>query len=161
MIGGCGVWSEIAGGVRAASKALADVPLNSEKVTMSKPDSRWSFTNLGNQAIAVWLEPWADKFLLAPGSTVQLRAPDGSEVGDIEQTEDQITVWASAETIEVFIDDEPQKSVSAIVPAPRSMTKDMLHTVFANQPSARLGGAENPILHPTSLWKRIKARFRS
>ena len=109
--------------------------------------------------MSVWLEPWADEFVLRPLSTVQLRAPAGSALGEIEQSECQITVWATAEFVQVLIDGELQHSGSAVIPVPQGLTKKMLQIVFDDQPAARLGGATAATKTRTSWWKGLKARW--
>ncbi len=126
---------------------------------MSNVGSRWEFENPGPEPVHLWLEPWADEFLLTVGCHVELVAPNGSDLGEIEQTQDQITLWANAEIVQVYIDGEPQRSASASVPAPRELTKHMLKIVFEAQPSARLGGAAAPSEKRASWWMKIKRRW--
>lgn len=126
---------------------------------MSNTGQTWSFTNLGPGSVLVWLEPWAEEFVLPAQSIVQLRAPTGCELGEIEQSDDQITVWATAEIVQVFINGELQESASASIPAPSGLTKQMLGVVFEDQPTARLGGAA-PASDTRASWLTwLKSQF--
>ena len=107
----------------------------------------------------VWLEPWADELNLPAGSTVQFNASDGGNVGEIEQTHEQITLWASTDIVQVFIDDILQDTASASIAAPAGLTKAMLHTVFDAQPSARLGGRPRPSTALISIWSKLKRQL--
>ena len=124
---------------------------------MSNPNSMRSFTKPGPEPVLVWLEPWAEEFHLGAQSTLQFVAPNGGDLGDIEQTHDQITLWATTDIVQVFIDGVLQETASASVPAPVGLTKGLLHTVFEAQPSARLGG--RPRGSPPSFWSKLKRRF--
>jgi hypothetical protein len=125
---------------------------------MSNVGCRWEFENPGPEPVLIWLEPWADEFLLTAGCRVELVALDGCNLGEIEQSQHQITLWANAEFVQVYIDSELQRSTSAIVPAPRELTKEMLQIVFESQPSARLGGAAGALEKHVSWWTKMKAR---
>lgn len=81
--------------------------------------------------------------------------------GDIEWSNDGIVIWAAAEKIAVFIDGQVQESTSAIVPIPEGLTKAMLTVLFADQPSARLGGAPSQAAVNASWWGRVWRRIRS
>lgn len=80
----------------------------------------------------------------------------GRELGEVEWTPDNLVVWASAQTVEVFIDGVLQDSGSAMIPIPDGLTKQMLNIVFAGQPAARLAGANVDADERVSLWERIK-----
>ena len=111
---------------------------------MSNSASVLSFTNDRTEPMVVWVEPWGEELSLPPKSTVQFKAPDGREVGDLELAQYQITLWAKGELVQVFIDDVLQETASASVAAPPELTKAMLHTLFDGEPSARLGGRPIP-----------------
>jgi hypothetical protein len=66
-------------------------------------------------------------------------------------------VWASASKVEVFINGKLQDSASAVIPAPESMTREMLNIVFADQPKFRLGGVNTGAKERQPFWKRIKS----
>lgn len=126
---------------------------------MSNAASTLSFTNDGTEPILVWLEPWADEVHLPAQSTVRFIAPYGVGVGELEQAHDQITLWANADIVQVFVDDVLQKTASASIAAPAGLTKAILHTVFDDQPSARLGGRPFPSEPHISIWSRLKRRL--
>lgn len=126
---------------------------------MSNPASKLSFTNDGTEPMLVWLEPWADELHLPARSTVQFIAPNGGGVGELEQTHDQITLWANTDIVHVFIDDVLQETASASIAAPAGLTKAMLHTVFDAQPSARLGGRPLPSTARISIWSKLKRQL--
>lgn len=126
---------------------------------MSNAAFTLSFTNDGTEPILVWLEPWADEVHLPAQSTVRFVAPNGVDVGDLEQAPDQITLWAKADIVQVFIDDVLQETASASIAAPAGLTKAMLHTVFKDQRSARLGGRPLPSRPHISVWNRLKRRM--
>lgn len=118
-----------------------------------------SFTNDGAEPMLVWLEPWADELQLPPRSTVRFMAANGEGVGELEQAHDQITLWANADIVQVFIDEVLQETASASIAAPAGLTKAMLHTVFHAQPSARLGGRPLSSGPRISLWRKLKRRL--
>ena len=126
---------------------------------MSNPASTLSFTNDGIEPMMVWLEPWADELHLPARSTVQFKAPNGGDVGELEQAPDQITLWANTDIVQVFIDDVPQETASASISAPAGLTKTMLHTVFDGQPSARLGGLPHSPTPRSSTWSKIRRQL--
>jgi hypothetical protein len=133
-------------------------------ISMMIIDYDWSLSNPGPDELIVWLEPWAEEFVVPPRSTIALRAGGGSEervIGDIEWASDHVVVWGTATIIEVFIDDALQDTSSAIVPIPDCMTKEMLTIVFAGRPSARLGGVASSAVDRVSWWERLRRRFRS
>jgi len=76
-------------------------------------------------------------------------------VGELEQAHDQITLWANADIVQVFVDDVLQETASANIAAPAGLTKAMLHAVFDDQPSARLGGSPLPSTPRISVWNRL------
>lgn len=127
---------------------------------MCELDDQWSLSNPGRDALLVWLEPWAEEFVVPVRSTVAMRPASGSTLGEVEWAPDHLIVWASAPTVEVFIDGVLQDSGSATIPIPEGLTKGMLNTVFAGQPAARLGGAHPRSDKRVSLWGRIKHRLR-
>lgn len=126
---------------------------------MSNADSTLSYTNDGPEPILVWLEPWADEVHLPARSTVRFIASNGVGVGELEQAHDQITLWASADIVQVFVDDVLQETASASIAAPAGLTKAMLHTVFDDQPSARLGGSPLSSTPRISIWNSLKRRL--
>lgn len=126
-------------------------------------DCDWSLSNPGPDELLVWLEPWAEEFMIPVESTVALKASsDVGEcgVGNIEWASDHIVVWASAGTIEMFIDGQRQDSASAIVAIPDGLSKDMLSILFAGQTSARLGGVEHRVVDQSSWRGRLRRLFR-
>lgn len=123
----------------------------------------WSLSNPGPDELLVWLEPWAEEFMIPVESTVALKASSDvgeSGVGDIEWASDHVVVWATARTVEVFIDGQRQDSASAIVAIPDGLSKDMLSILFAGQPSARLGGVEYSVVDQPSWRARLRRLFR-
>lgn len=127
---------------------------------MADLDNQWSLSNPGRDALLVWLEPWADEFVVPARSTVSMRPASGLTLGEVEWTPDHLIVWASAPTVEVFIDGLLQDSGSATIPIPDGLSKGLLNIVFAGQPAARLGGAHANADERVSLWDRIKRRLR-
>ncbi len=130
---------------------------------MTQIDCDWSLSNPGPDELVVWLEPWAEEFVIPIRSTVALKAPAGGEapeIGEIEWASDHVVVWANTRTVAVFIDDVLQDSASAIVPIPDGLSKDMLTTLFKGHPTARLGGSASETVDQASWWKRFRRRFR-
>lgn len=122
---------------------------------MIDADDDLSLSNPGPNTLLVWLEPWAEEFVVPARSTVTMRPSIGCTLGEVEWTKDHLVIWANAKTVEVFIDGIPQKSCSAVIPRPDSMTKEMLNIALSFQPSARLGGAYAHAIIRPSLWERI------
>lgn len=135
----------------------------SEMLTsMTDADNQWGLSNLGPENLLVWLEPWAEEFVIPARSNIVLKPSGKSQdcaLGDIEWTADHLVIWASARTVEVFIDGVLQESGSAVIPIPDGLTKEMLNIVFAGQPSARLGGAVSGVLERTPWWRRVMRRW--
>jgi len=127
---------------------------------MAEPDNQWSLSNPGPDELLVWLEPWAEEFVVPARSTIAMRPPRGRNLGEVEWTPDHLIVWASVPTVEVFVDDVLQDSASAAISVPQGLTKGMLNIVFAGQPAARLGGDPANMDERVSLWGRIKHRLR-
>lgn len=127
---------------------------------MAEPDNQWSLSNLGRDELLVWLEPWAEEFVVPARSTIAMRPPRGRNLGEVEWTPDHLIVWATVPTVEVFVDDVLQDSASAAISVPQGLTKGMLNIVFAGQPAARLGGDPANMDERVSLWGRIKHRLR-
>lgn len=109
---------------------------------MLESDHQLSFSNAGPEPLLVWLEPWAEEFVVAPRSSISLCPPLGSELGELEQTCDHLVLWANARTVKVFIDGILQDTGSASSPIPDGLTKKTLGVVFAGQPECRLGGTD-------------------
>ena len=107
---------------------------------MAGPDNQWGLSNAGPGTLLVWLEPWAEEFVVPVRSTLAIRPSGGCASGEAEWPPDHLVIWAHAPTIEVFIDGKLQDSASATIAAPDGLTKGMLGILFAGQPSARLGG---------------------
>ena len=126
---------------------------------MVGPDNQWSLYNAGPDALLVWLEPWAEKFVVPTRSTLAIQPSGGRAFGEVEWTPDHLIIWADAPTIEVFIDGALQDSASATVAVPDGLTKGMLGILFADQPSARLGGTYADAVGRISWWDRIKRRL--
>ena len=127
---------------------------------MAELDNQWSLSNLGRDELLVWLEPWADEFVVPARSTIAMRPSGGCSLDEVEWGPDHLIVWASAPTVEVFVDDVLQDSASAAISAPEGLTKGMLNIAFAGQPTARLGGAPANVNERVSLWGRMKHRLR-
>ncbi|HEV2598593.1 MAG TPA: hypothetical protein VGU00_09570 [Sphingopyxis sp.] len=127
---------------------------------MAELDNQWSLSNPRRDELLVWLEPWAEEFVVPTRSTITMRPSIGRTLGEVEWTPDHLIVWASAPMVEVFIDDMRQDSASAAISVPEGLTKGMLNIVFAGQPAARLGGAPVNMNERVSLWGRIKHRLR-
>ena len=127
---------------------------------MVDPDNQWGFSNAGPDALLVWLEPWAEEFVVPARSTFAMRPSGGLTSGEMEWTPDHLIIWATASTIEVFIDGALQDSASATIAAPDGLTKGVLAILFAGQPSARLGGTYADAAGRMSLWEHIKRRLR-
>ena len=130
------------------------------QVAMADLDNQWSLCNPGPDAFLVWLEPWAEEFVVPARSTVALKPAKGSTLGEVEWDPDHLIVWASSPTVEVFIDGVLQDSGSAMIPVPDGLTKGMLNIVFADRPTARLGGAHAYTDERVALWDRIERRLR-
>jgi len=131
--------------------------------TMTHADNRWGISNPGPDTLFVWLEPWAEEFEVQTRSTILLKpaaAHHEDVIGEIEWTEDHLVVWASARTIEVFIDGELRDTASAIIAIPDGLTKKMLGIAFAGQPAARLGGTPNNAIQQASWCQRVRRRLK-
>ena len=127
---------------------------------MAELDNQWSLSNPGRDELLVWLEPWAEEFVVPARSTVAMRPSSGRTLGEVEWTHDHLIVWASAPTVEVFVDGVLQDSASAAISVPEGLAKGMLNIVFAGEPAARLGGTPANMDERVSLWRRIKHRLR-
>ncbi len=127
---------------------------------MTELDNQWSLSNLGRDELLVWLEPWAEEFVVPARSTITMRPPSGRAFGEVEWTPEHLVVWASAPTVEVFVDGVLLDSASAAISVPEGLTKGMLNIVFAGQPATRLGGAPANMNQRVTLWGRIKRRLR-
>lgn len=111
---------------------------------MMKADQRWSVSNAGPEAWRLWLEPWAEEFVVPGRSTIVLEAIGGSDdcaSFELDWTSEHLVAWASGSTVRVFIDEVLQDSASATIPVPAGLTKEVLNIVFSGHPAARLGGA--------------------
>ncbi len=128
---------------------------------MTHANSQWGLSNPGPETLLVWLEPWAEEFEVPVRSTITMKAAgDGQgEVGEIEWGPDHLVVWASASTVEIFIDGSLLESASASIPVPQGLNKAMLGIVFADQPAARLGGSGFRASERLSWWTRTRRRF--
>jgi hypothetical protein len=130
-------------------------------------DSPWSVSNSQADDLLVWLEPWAEEFVIASRSTMALEIANGGS-GDtdidveIEETDGRIILWArSGQIVRVFIDDILQRSASASVefPAiPGFTTKGFLSLTMGDHPEARVGGAP---FAPEKLpfWVKLQGWF--
>jgi hypothetical protein len=122
----------------------------------------WSLSNPGPNELVVWLEPWAEEFVVPARSTIAVRASGGaepSEVGEIEWVSDHVVIWATAKIVEVYIDDVLQDTASAIVQLPDGLSRGMLNVMFKGQPAARLGGAASYTVDQPSWWARLRLRL--
>ncbi|GAA4013243.1 hypothetical protein GCM10022280_09290 [Sphingomonas swuensis] len=119
----------------------------------------WGLSNPGPQPLSVWLEPWADEVEVPARSTITLTVTDGLQdcaVGEVEWSPDHLVVWASAPMIEAHVDGDLQHTGSAIIPAPKDLTKAMLGVAFRDQPSARLAGRPFSPSKRSSWWQRAR-----
>ncbi|MDG2512566.1 hypothetical protein [Sphingobium yanoikuyae] len=122
----------------------------------------WAISNLGPDGLFLWLEPWADEIEVPSKSTATFRivnAQSPRDKLDVEDTGDQIIIWASGgDCIEVDVDGIRQVTGSATIPVPEEMgisTKELLGVLFSNQPTARLAGQSLSVQAP-SIWQRIR-----
>ena len=127
---------------------------------MAELDNQWSLSNPGRDELLVWLEPWAEEFVVPARSTVAMKPCSGRALGEVEWTPDHLIVCASAPSVEVFVDGVLQDTASAAIFVREGLTKGMLNIVFAGRPGARLGGAPANMDERVSLWGRIKHRLR-
>jgi hypothetical protein len=128
---------------------------------MTDIDNQWGLSNPGPKTLLVWLEPSAEEFDVPVRSTITLNPSGGSQgctLGEVEWTPYHLVVWASAQTVEVFIDGVLQESGSAVIPIPDGLTKEMLNIVFSGQPAARLAGAGS-LRSRATWWQRISRRL--
>ncbi|WP_153039505.1 hypothetical protein [Sphingobium yanoikuyae] len=123
---------------------------------MTDVNQEWSLSNPGPDALLVWLEPWCDEFEVPVRSVITLKTSGDLE---IEWTSENLVVWASGPTVSVFINDERQKSGAESIPIPDGLTKGILNILFADQPTARLGGRTSQSIGPISWWCRVKGLF--
>lgn len=125
-------------------------------------DHEWELCNPGPDVLLVWLEPWCDEFEVPVRSTITLKTSGAAErgLGEIEWSPDNLIVWAAGPTVTVYIDDMLQESGSANIPIPDGLTKGMLNVIFADQPTARLGGRLSNAVGPTSWRQRLMGLFR-
>lgn len=122
----------------------------------------WSLSNPGPDEMLLWLEPWAEEFVIPIGSTITLESLGGSEKdapGEVEWTPEHLVVWATAQRVQVYIDGERQESGSATISIPDGLTKGMLNILFADYPAARLGGTSVGEAAQTSWWRKLRHRF--
>ena len=129
---------------------------------MTGVDNEWGLSNVGPEDLLIWLEPWAEEFVVSARSTVILRPSGGTQedaLGEMEWTPDHLVIWANAPTVEVYIDGVRQDSGSAVIPIPEGLTKDMLNIIFAGQPAARIGGAASEAMPRPAWWQRIFSRL--
>ncbi|RYD55358.1 MAG: hypothetical protein EOP60_06295 [Sphingomonadales bacterium] len=129
---------------------------------MTDDDSPWSLSNPGPDSLLVWLEPWAEEFDVPARSAIALKSLRGSQacrLGEVEGTPDHLIVWASAETVQVYIDGVVQESSSALIPVPDGLTKQMMKVLFAGHPAARLGGTGFNDADGLSWWGRLRRRL--
>ena len=111
----------------------------------------WSVSNPGPDTLLLWLEPWAEEFKIPVRSTVALTSSEETVsclASRVEWTVDHLVVWAGAGTVAVSVDGILQRTSSAATPVPNGLTKEMLSTLFADHPSARLGGSEGGVVPP-------------
>ncbi len=125
-------------------------------------DREWSLSNPGPGELLVWLEPWAEEFEVSARSTITLSMASETEVftlGAVEWTAEHLVFWAGERgTVRVYIDGVQQDSASALVPVPEGLSKRMLNVVFADQPTARLGGQRMSEVERTS-WRQHTRRW--
>lgn len=134
---------------------------------MTQTNWDWALSNLGPQPLLLWLEPWAEEFEVPFRSTIALSFAGESkdyELGDFDAASDNLVIWASAgQTVRVYIDGALQDSSSASLAVPGGFggsTREFLNLVFADQPSARLGGRKAQAQRPLSCWGRALRLFR-
>ena len=113
----------------------------------------WSVSNPGPDTLLLWLEPWAEEFEIPARSTVALTSSEETVsclASRVEWTVDHLVVWAGAGRVAVSVDGVLQRTSSAAIPVPNGLTKEMLSTLFADHPFARLGGSEVGVVPPCS-----------
>lgn len=110
-------------------KAMAEHP-SSAGVAMRKIDKSWQFwlKNSTDEDLAVWLEPWADSFDLAPLSEVSFRLESDKDVPlglRLDQAPGCVVVYVEVGTrIHVAIDGVAQESRSATIACPEWTTEE-------------------------------------
>lgn len=112
------------------------------------PNASISLCNASGLGMRVWLEPWAQEFILPDRGEVLLECWTDDLASDpipeIEVTDDVLTVYGAAGSrIAVFIDGTDQDSFSAKHTAPDTgslTTRGFVDVVFGNFPETRPGG---------------------
>jgi len=125
----------------------------------STPAEGFSRQNCSKQHLYVWLEPWAEEYLVPPNSLIEIavnRALDRAL--EIDETAEQITIYApGGSTVVVRIDgtvvNENHASFDLAVPHSGNLsTKGFINVVFGDFPETRPGGIPAP--DPISAWRR-------
>ncbi|MGF7146689.1 hypothetical protein FHS96_000298 [Sphingomonas zeicaulis] len=129
---------------------------------MTNADRSWSCSNPGPDELSLWLEPWADEFVIPVRSTVTLVPAGDSQkyvLDEVECTPHRLVVWASTTMVRVLIDDVLQDSASAEIPIPDGLNKATLNLLFGNQPAARLGGEGLAATDRRAWWRKLGRRL--
>jgi hypothetical protein len=118
------------------------------------------FCNCGPAELAVWLEPWAEEFLVAPRGEITLRVVGETvELPEVEATSEGVTVYAAfGSRIVVLVDGTEQDSASASISVPDLGPFNMrgfVDTVFGEFPEARPHGRP----HRVSWFRRLVRRL--
>jgi hypothetical protein len=105
----------------------------------------FSRTNGSHSKWTVWIEPWAEEFEVASGSSIEIvirGAP--AELAEIDSTPEQVTIYApSGAFLDITIDGVQQDSASAQIAVPNTRTlgtRGFVDLVFGNAPEARPHG---------------------
>lgn len=130
---------------------------------MTAADEVWldafRFTNDTPVDRLLWLEPWANEFLLAPGAELTLWTHGSDEPLEIEHTPDALVVYApSGMRIRVDVDGVVQSSGSAehAFPDLGITPRALMELAFSDFPEARLAGRVAPPRR--SWWQRLFGR---
>jgi hypothetical protein len=116
----------------------------------------WRFSNGGDAPPIIWLEPWAEEFIVPPRGEIALRVesdePALACLPEIDVSDRGLVAYAAGGTrIVVVIDGVEQDSGSCVLTAPGFeplSTRGFIHTVFDKIPEARPGGIILPAPAP-------------
>jgi RimJ/RimL family protein N-acetyltransferase len=113
----------------------------------SRPAS-FTFHNRRAVELRLWLEPWAEEFILPPAGRVDLVLTGKFEEpaeAPIELTDEHLVFFAPGGSyVQVLVDGVEQKSGGTSIQVPHSgrlSTRDIVHLVFDGFPEARPSGA--------------------
>ncbi|MEG3123965.1 hypothetical protein [Sphingomonas sp. GB1N7] len=121
--------------------------------------------NASGADLIVWLEPWAQEFVLPARAELVLYCrsdANGNAMPEIDTDDGIITIWGQGGSrIAVFIDGLDQESFSAGYSAPDTgllSPRNFVTLAFGNHPEARPGGKPFPKPPREKWWQRL---FRS